>query len=60
MKRLKRKEYEALLEPMQQELAAMARWLQQSGRRVVVLFESVGYRTLDQSLVLEQNLLRAP
>ena len=39
MKRLKRKEYEALLEPMQQELAAMARWLQQSGRRVVVLFE---------------------
>jgi polyphosphate kinase 2 len=37
--RLKRKRYEALLAPMQEELAAMARWLQQSGRRVLVLFE---------------------
>ena len=39
MKRLKRKEYEALLEPMQEELVAMSRWLQRSGRRLVVLFE---------------------
>jgi polyphosphate kinase 2 len=39
VKRLKRKEYEALLEPMQQELVAMSRWLQRSGRRLVVLFE---------------------
>ncbi len=39
MKALKRKDYEALLEPMQEELVAMARWLQRSGRRLVVLFE---------------------
>ena len=39
MSTLKRKRYEALLAPMQEELAAMARWLQQSGRRVLVLFE---------------------
>ena len=39
MKRLKRKEYETLLEPMQEELVAMSRWLQRSGRRLVVLFE---------------------
>ena len=39
MKRLKRKEYEALLQPMQEELVAMSRWLQRSGRRLVVLFE---------------------
>ena len=39
MKRLKRKEYEALLEPMQEELVAAARWLQRSSRRLVVLFE---------------------
>jgi len=39
VKRLKRKEYEALLEPMQEELVAAARWLQHSGRRLVVLFE---------------------
>jgi polyphosphate kinase len=39
VKRLKRKEYEALLEPMQEELVAMSRWLQRSGRRLVVLFE---------------------
>ena len=39
MKKLKRKDYEVLLEPMQEELAAMARWLQHAGRRVVVLFE---------------------
>ncbi|WP_226470322.1 polyphosphate kinase 2 [Luteimonas panaciterrae] len=39
MKKLKRKEYEELLEPLQNELAAMARWLAHSGRRVVVIFE---------------------
>jgi len=39
VKRLKRKEYEALLQPMQEELVAMSRWLQRSGRRLVVLFE---------------------
>ncbi|MCA1713954.1 MAG: polyphosphate kinase 2 [Gammaproteobacteria bacterium] len=36
---LKRKDYEPLLEPLQLELVAMARWLQHSGMRVVVLFE---------------------
>lgn len=39
MKPLKRKPYEALLKPMQLELAAMARWASQSGARIVVLME---------------------
>ncbi len=39
MKKLKRKDYEALLEPMQEELVAAARWVQHAGKRVVVLFE---------------------
>ena len=39
MKKLKRKKYEKHLEPMQLELAAMARWLAQTGQRVVVVFE---------------------
>jgi polyphosphate kinase 2 len=39
MKKLKRKEYEKLLEPMQVELAAMARWLAKSGQRIVVVLE---------------------
>lgn len=39
MGKLKRKEYEALLEPMQLELIAMARWAQHTGQRVLVLFE---------------------
>jgi polyphosphate kinase 2 len=39
MATLKRKEYEALLEPMLLELVAMARWLQHCGRRVVVVME---------------------
>lgn len=39
MKKLKRKEYEKLLEPLQLELVAMARWLQHSGKRVVVVIE---------------------
>ena len=39
MKQLKRKEYEKLLEPMQHELMAVARWLQHSGKRLLVLIE---------------------
>ena len=39
MSKLKRKQYEALLEPMQVELANAARWLQHTGRRLVVVFE---------------------
>lgn len=39
MKKLKRKEYEKLLEPLQLELVAMSRWLQHSGKRVVVVVE---------------------
>jgi polyphosphate kinase len=36
---LKRKAYEAALEPMQLELEALARWLRRTGKRLVVLFE---------------------
>ncbi|BCT91506.1 transcriptional regulator [Lysobacter helvus] len=39
MKPIKRKEYEAALAPMQRELVAMARWLKDSGKRVVVVVE---------------------
>jgi len=39
MSELKRKEYEELLEPMQLELVDMARWVQQSGCRMVVILE---------------------
>ncbi len=39
MSKLKRKDYEELLEPLQEELVAMARWAQQTGKRVLVLFE---------------------
>ncbi len=39
MGKLKRKEYEALLEPLQVELDAMARWLHHTGQRVLVLVE---------------------
>ncbi len=39
MGKLKRKDYEAQLEPMQGELVAMTRWLRYSGKRVVVLVE---------------------
>ena len=39
MSKLKRKDYEELLEPMQEELAAMARWVQHAGKRVLVLLE---------------------
>jgi polyphosphate kinase len=37
--KLHRKDYEKLLEPMEEELVAMARWAQKSGARIVVLFE---------------------
>ena len=36
---LKRKHYEELLEPLEAELVAMARWAAASGARIVVLFE---------------------
>ena len=36
---MKRKRYEKLLEPMQAELVAMARWVAVTGQRLVVLFE---------------------
>ena len=39
MEKLKRKQYEALLEPLQCELVDMARWIQETRQRVVVLFE---------------------
>ncbi|WP_269790234.1 polyphosphate kinase 2 [Stenotrophomonas sp. Iso1] len=39
MAKLKRKEYEQLLKPMQLELANMARWAQHRGQRVLALFE---------------------
>ena len=39
MGRLKKKRYEELLAPLQQELVAMARWVEATKARVVVLFE---------------------
>ena len=39
MSKLKRKEYEKLLEPLQIELAAMAQWVQKEGKRLIVVFE---------------------
>jgi len=39
MSGLKRKKYEKLLEPMQQELVAMARWIAATGQRLLILFE---------------------
>ena len=39
MKTIKRKDYDAALEPMQLELVAMARWLAHAGKRVVVVLE---------------------
>ena len=38
-KALKSRKYEKLLEPMQQDLVAMARWAAASGARIVVVFE---------------------
>jgi polyphosphate kinase 2 len=37
--KLKKKDYEALLEPMQVELNQLHRWLQHTGKRLLVLFE---------------------
>lgn len=39
MGKLKRKDYEALLAPMEEELVAMARWAAATGARIAVLFE---------------------
>ena len=36
---MKRKKYNAALEPLQEELNNLARWLQHTGRRMVVVFE---------------------
>lgn len=36
---LGRKDYEKLLEPMEEELVAMARWAQATGARILILFE---------------------
>ncbi len=36
---MKRKQYEKLLEPMQKELVAMARWARVTGQRICVIFE---------------------
>ena len=38
-KTLKRRQYEAALEPMQVELVDMARWARECGKRVLVIFE---------------------
>jgi polyphosphate kinase 2 len=39
MAKLKRKQYEKLLEPLEEELVSMARWVAETGQRVLVLFE---------------------
>lgn len=39
MKKLKRKKFEKLYAPLEEELVAMARWAAQTGARVLVLFE---------------------
>ncbi len=39
MSELKRKDYEALLEPLQEQLAAMARWAAGTGARVLIILE---------------------
>ncbi len=39
MSRLKRKDYEASLEPLQRELVGLARWIAATGKRVVVVME---------------------
>ena len=39
MKELKRKDYEAALEPMQLDLVAMARWARRSGQRIAIVME---------------------
>jgi polyphosphate kinase 2 len=39
MAKLKRKQYEALLEPLEEELVSMGRWVAETGQRMLVLFE---------------------
>ena len=39
MKKLKRRDYEELLEPLQLELVHMANWVRHTGKRIVVVFE---------------------
>ncbi|MEO6361429.1 MAG: polyphosphate kinase 2 [Sphingomicrobium sp.] len=39
MHKLKRKEFEKLVEPMEAELVAMARWVTATGQRLLILFE---------------------
>ncbi|MCB2088458.1 MAG: polyphosphate kinase 2, partial [Sphingomonadaceae bacterium] len=39
MGKLKSKEYEQLLEPLEEELVSMARWARATGARIMVLFE---------------------
>jgi polyphosphate kinase 2 len=39
MSKLKRKKYAKLFEPMQDELLQMARWVEQTGQRLLILFE---------------------
>ena len=39
MSKLKRKRYEKLLEPMQAEMVAMARWVAATGQRLCIVFE---------------------
>jgi polyphosphate kinase 2 len=39
MHKLKRKKYSKLFEPMQGELLQMARWVEQTGQRLLILFE---------------------
>ncbi len=39
MAQLKRKRYQELIEPLYEELASMARWVEATGARVLVLFE---------------------
>ena len=39
MEKLNRKQYEELLEPLEEELVAMARWARTTGTRICVIFE---------------------
>ncbi|MBX7494805.1 polyphosphate kinase 2 [Qipengyuania sp. 6B39] len=39
MEPMNRKEYEAVLDPMEEELVGMARWARSTGQRIVVIFE---------------------
>ena len=39
MEKLKRKQYEELMEPLEEELVAMARWARTTGARICVVFE---------------------